>query len=225
MNEMKKNQIIICLLTCIFLIDACNYDEPRNMTETKEENTIEYDVIFTDKDSSIQITGNSSKENEYMIISEDGTGYFESNILYSAIRNIRVDNWDNSFLTVVMENGTEEQVYIFDKDTLGEIQIVSPYLTVQDLFHITTKPDDKKMVINCLNREIEVIADNLEALAVLEKTIQCKKEISFDIDNKGIYAKIPLDMGKEKELGYFKLYYEFDGVGLICISKEFVSCG
>ena len=47
MNEMKKNQIIICLLTCIFLIDACNYDEPRNMTETKEENTIEYDVIFT----------------------------------------------------------------------------------------------------------------------------------------------------------------------------------
>ena len=70
---------------------------------------------------------------------EDGTGYFESNILYSAIRKIRVDNWDNSFLTVVMEDGTEEQVFIFEKDTLGEIKIVSPYLTVQDLFRITTK--------------------------------------------------------------------------------------
>ena len=225
MNEMKKNQIIVCLLTCIFLLDACNYDEPRNMTETKEENTIEYDVIFTDKDSSIQIAGNSSKENEYMIISEDGTGYFESNILYSAIRKIRVDNWDNSFLTVVMEDGTEEQVFIFEKDTLGEIKIVSPYLTVQDLFRITTKPDDKKIVISCLNQEIEVIADNLEAVAFLEKTIQCKRDICFDTDNKGIYAKIPLGIGKEKELGYFKLYYEFDGVGLTCISKEFVSCG
>ena len=72
MKRTKKNQIIICLLTCISLLGACNYDEPRNMIETKEENTIEYDVIFTDKDSSIQITGNSSKENEYMIISEDG---------------------------------------------------------------------------------------------------------------------------------------------------------
>ena len=92
MNKMKKNQIIICLLMCISLLGACNYNEPGNMIETKDENIIDYDVILTDEDSSIQIAGNSSKENEYMIISEDGTGYFESNILYSAIRKIRVDN-------------------------------------------------------------------------------------------------------------------------------------
>lgn len=225
MNEKKRIQLTICFLSCISLLVACSYDEPKNMIETEEENIIEYDVVFTDKDSSIKIAGNSSNENEYMITSEDGTGYFEGTILYSAIRNIRVDNWDNSFITVVMEDGKEEQVFIFDEDTLGEIQIVSPYLTVQNLYHITTKSDEKKIVISCLNQEIEVIADNLEALTFLKKTIQCRNDLSFDIDNEGIYAKIPLKMGEENELGYFKLYYEFDGVGLTCISKEFVRGG
>lgn len=201
-EEMKKIFIIIEAILLTVLLCACHNETPADesnvTTETETADELGQEV-YSDEELGIRVYESSSKDGGYYVSNMDTVGYIDSAVNYENVRDIRVEAWgeDFPFLAAVIADKSAEHVYIADFENLGEIRITNPYETVQEYIGI-------------------------EALEEKE-AIQADKDISFHSDDTGIYAEIPLRTSVDNSLGSFRLYYEFDGVGLKCISAEFMA--
>ena len=227
---MKKKLFISTVSLMTILCCGCGQESlpEGKLSETKTEEAqasemvAEQRLLYADDSLGVQLYEVSGESKSYCIKYGEMETYMD---VEGDISDIRAEAWgeDDTFIALQFKSNEENQVYVIETENLGEIRIKNPYETISQYMTMDISEEEDSLYLQLAQKKIEITASNENALTAILQAIKPSDTIHFEGDDTGVYCDMPIIFeGGDAALGTIRLYYEFDGVGLNCLSAEFL---
>lgn len=227
---MKKTLFISILSLITVLCCGCGQESlpEEKLSEAKteaaqaSEMVSEQRLLYADDSLGVQLYEVLGESKSYCIKYGEMENYMD---VEGDISDIRAEAWGeaDTFIALQFKSEGENQVYVIETENLGEIRIKNPYETISQYITMDISEEEDSLYLQLAQKKIEITASNENALTAISQAIKPGDTIHFGSDDTGVYCDMPIIFeGGETALGAVRLYYEFDGVGLNCVSAEFL---
>lgn len=134
--------------------------------------------------------------------------------------NIQVQNVSDDSGTYCILYGEKET----DMNVAGDISNIEAQLWGEDVFIVfqfVANAEEQIYIVDTENlAEIQIKNPYEYILQNIIQDVELERIDCFGTDDTGLYFDIPFTKGEDEQQGYIRLTYEFDGVGLNCISAN-----
>lgn len=114
------------------------------------------------------------------------------------------------------------QRYIINSEMLSEIMIYDPLETAKARISWEIIENNGSLCLYINQESTGIFADQRETLEMLGHNIRPLNDILFHSEDGSFLCDVPLAIYENEKIGFIRLYYEFDGVGMNCINAEFL---
>ena len=242
----KKILYSICLLNAMLLSSGCAYqsfDLPQHSSIHFEETSLEAGdmqsdngfaplpnenngiSVYENQELGLEINYIPGSQGNYIITR--GSQSQEYNIGYEpdAVESLTITPWDSNSLFLVCHLTFADkkcQRYIINSEMLSEIMIYDPLETAKARISREIIENNGSLCLYINQESTGIFADQRETLEMLGHNIRPLNDILFHSEDGSFLCDVPLAIYENEKIGFIRLYYEFEGVGMNCINAEFL---
>lgn len=181
--------------------------------------------VYKNEALGLEIKYLADSPGNYILTWGEQSQKFEIGYAPEDIKSLTVTPWDNNSLFIVCDltfTDNNSHRYIINCEMLSEVMIHEPMETAGEktIWEIIERDGTLWLYLNQVSTGIS--ADKRETLEMLGHNIKPLDDLTFRSEEDTFVCDVPLAVYKEEKIGFLRLYYEYDGVGMNCINAEFL---
>ena len=179
--------------------------------------------VYKDEESGVELQYSPDMEGEYRIVCEEQETFWDLGGEPGDIKDIQIQSWGGDDTFLILTAGLKDRTastFILNKEMMSEVFIQDPYAMAESSFDYNVMEEENIILLGEGGFYIE--CEDSEALTAIEKNLWISDKISYGVEEGRFTCAFPVCIGPDDEIGTMCLYYEYDGVGMNCIGKQFV---